>query len=98
TWSPPSGAAPRTVGATFAYAYDWSNMPATLDGGPTLTQVTAVGRLLYDVGVAFGMNFGFCGSGAYTDQIGQILPAHFKYRQGIATVPRATTAAATFFG
>ena len=74
-----------TLSANFATSYSWSNMPNSLSSSSSSTQVSAVAKLVYHVGVAVEMNYGACGSGAYS--IGYRTP----------TLPSAENALITYF-
>lgn len=56
---------PKTLTANLWDAYDWANMPNTCDGGCSSAEEKALAELCYEVGVAFKMDYGACGSGAY---------------------------------
>lgn len=63
--------------------YDWDNMIDYYGGSYTTEQAQAVARLCYDVGVAFKMNYGVCGSGAFPKWCISMLPNCFGYKDGI---------------
>ncbi|MDM7917448.1 MAG: C10 family peptidase [Candidatus Eisenbacteria bacterium] len=65
--------------ADFSDPFDWQNMPADCDGGCTQQQRAALSELCYEVGVAFQMDYGVCGSGAYTSEAITVLPQYFRY-------------------
>jgi len=45
------------------------------------TEINAnVAELCYEVGVAFNMYYGYCGSGAYTSDALTVFPTYFRYR------------------
>ena len=79
-----------TLSADFATTYSWSNMPNSLSSSSTSTQINAVAKLVYHVGVALEMNYGPCGSsastyGAYYPSSQTILPTYFKYNSSTIT-------------
>ena len=60
-----------TLSANFgATTYNWSMMPNFLNAQSTATQVNAVATLMFHVGVAIEMDYGFNSSGAYTNSYG----------------------------
>jgi hypothetical protein len=66
------------LSADFSDTYDWANMLNSY-GSYNSTQAAAVAELSYEVGVAFEMDYGTCGSGAYTDDAAWIFPTYFNY-------------------
>jgi hypothetical protein len=68
-----------TLNATFSDPYDWQNMPD--DCLPTCSQQQqdALAELSYEVGVAVEMDYGVCGSGAYTGDVDDALEDYFRY-------------------
>lgn len=83
--------------ADFRDAYDWANMPSGCGGGCTAAQRAAAAELSYEVGVAFEMDYGRCGSGAYTSNALQVLPAFFRYDPAIDEERRSAHSAASWF-
>lgn len=71
------GGGPLT--ADFSPAIDWANIPDNCDGGCTPAQSTALARLCSDVGIAFNMNYGACGSAASVSYAAYVFPAYYKY-------------------
>lgn len=84
----------QTLSADFGNTtYNWAEMPDNLDQYSTATQVDAVARLSYHVGVALEMNYSNTGSSAFTyrergldPSAETVLQTHFKYSNGIRTV------------
>ncbi len=72
------GTAPQLLEADYTDLYDWDNMLNSC-GTCTPEQEAAVAELCYEVGVAFNMDYGRCGSGAYTADVQNVLPDHFRY-------------------
>ncbi len=68
-----------TLSADFSDAYDWAHMPDSCTGGCTPEEETAVAELCYEVGVAFNMDYGVCGSGANTAYALTVFPTYFGY-------------------
>ncbi|MCK4414807.1 MAG: C10 family peptidase [Candidatus Eisenbacteria sp.] len=83
--------------ADFSDPYDWAAMPNHCSGGYSGEQADALAELCYEVGVAYEMYYGRCGSGAHTGSCMQILPDHFGYVQGINKQNRANHTAASWF-
>ncbi|MCK4548171.1 MAG: C10 family peptidase [Candidatus Eisenbacteria sp.] len=69
--------------AGFSDPYDWANMPNNCGGGCTPAQEDALAELNYEVGVAFDMDYGACGSGTYTFYAVDVFPAYFRYEPDI---------------
>ncbi len=69
--------------ADFTSVYDWGNIPDNCDGGCTGAEEAALAHLNYEVGVAHEMDYGRCGSGAYTGNAVQVLSNYFKYSQDV---------------
>ncbi len=65
--------------ADFSDPYDWANMPDDCSGGCSAAQQAALAELNYEVGVAYEMDYGACGSGAYTWDAVWLLPMYFGY-------------------
>ena len=98
SWSPPSGAASRTLSASFSHTYNWSSMPASLSATSSSSQIDAVARLMSDVGIANEMDYGCSGSGADTHHsAATVLPTYFKYQDVVQTVERSAYSATAFF-
>jgi hypothetical protein len=73
----------QTLTADFSDPYDWDNMLNSYSGGATQEQIDAVAELCFEVGVAFEMNYGINGSGAWTDDALTVYPTYFKYSENI---------------
>jgi hypothetical protein len=71
------------VYADFSQPYDWSNMPDSCDAGCSSAQEDALAELCFEVGVAFDMDYGRCGSAAYTEDALTVLPTYFFYDSSI---------------
>ncbi len=65
--------------ADFSDPYDWDNMPNHCNPACGPEQQDALAELNYEVGVAFSMNYGFCGSGTYTSYALTVMPQYFDY-------------------
>lgn len=76
---PPGSAGAATLSATFSDAYDWANMLDSYGGGASQAEIDAVAELCYEVAVAFDMDFGVCGSGAWTSDAVTVYPTFFRY-------------------
>lgn len=69
----------QTLSADFNVAYDWANMPDTLDGGSSDTDKDAVAQLIYHVGVAAETAFG-CNTSSSSAWADDVLDTYFKYK------------------
>jgi hypothetical protein len=83
----------RTLQADFTDSYDWLNIkkryiPGTYDS----VKAWAVGELCYEVGVAFDMDYGYCGSGSYTYRGVNVYPTYFKYLDTVVRKNRSSYA------
>ena len=83
--------------ADFSDPYDWDNIPDNCTGGCSSAEQNALAELNYEVGVAYHMDYGHCGSGAYTSDAVTILPQYFGYQDGIAFIRRDTHTAGSWF-
>ena len=64
------------LSADYNDEYLWDDSPA------------ALAELCYEVGVAFNMDYGACGSGAYTADAAEVFPTYFRYRDWANVVDR----------
>lgn len=69
----------QNLSATFSDSYDWPNILDDYSGGETSAQRAAVAELSYEAGVSLEMDYGRCGSGAYTWDVRDALPDYFYY-------------------
>ena len=74
----------QTLSANFDHPYNWDNMPSQIFPSSPFSKIDAVARLIYDVGIAFEMEYGLDGSGAYPSEALRAFPNNFKYSAGIA--------------
>jgi len=86
-----------SLSATFSDSYDWGNMIDDVDGGYTPSQSAAMSELSYEVGVAFSMDYGRCGSGAYTADGVTVFPTYFNYASTTSQKLRGSYTAANWF-
>ncbi len=84
--------------ADFSLAYDWANMPDSCDAGCSPEQNAALAHLNSDVGIAFNMDYGKCGSGANTAYAAYVYPTYFKYSSEATVEYRAPYTLAEWFG
>jgi hypothetical protein len=75
----------QTLSADFSDDYDWDSMPDSCDDGCSSADSAALAHLNYEVGVAFDMIYGACGSGSYVTLAPGVYPVYFKYSRDIAT-------------
>jgi hypothetical protein len=88
---------PQDLYADYSDPYDWQNMPDSCDTGCSSQDTTALAELCYEVGVAFEMSYGVCGSGAYTADSLTVFPTYFRYDPTIYAEVRADHTAAEWF-
>ena len=69
--------------ADYSDPYDWAHMPDSFDLGGTFEDSVAVAELCYEVGVAFEMYYGVCGSGTWTSMALDVFPTYFRYDPSI---------------
>jgi len=82
--------------ADFATPYDWDNMPNICSPGCNTAQQNALSELCYEVGVAFTMSYGRCGSGAYTSDAQWVFPTFFRYYNNIQRHDRTSYSLVTW--
>lgn len=88
----------QTLTAQLSDPYDWDNMPDDCSGGCTAAERDAVAELCYEVGVAFEMDYGRCGSGAYTSYAQTVFPDYFGYSDSlIDRTNRSSSSAEAYF-
>ena len=88
---------PQTLSADYSDPYDWENMPDSCDLGYTPEDSAALAELCYEVGVAFEMDYGVCGSGTWTYMALDVFPTYFRYDPGIDKEDRDQHDAAEWF-
>ena len=84
-----------TLSATFSDTYDWANILNDYSGSETQAQKDAVAELCYEAGIAVDMDYGACGSGAYTGDVVTVLPTYFGYASEIDREDRISYSTAT---
>ncbi len=85
------------LSADFSDPYDWGHMPDSCDAGCSPAEEAALAELNYEVGVAFEMDYGRCGSGTWTFYALDALPAYFRYDPRIDGENREHHTAADWF-
>jgi hypothetical protein len=88
----------QTLFADYSDTYDWANMPNSAGSGSTQAEKDAVAELCYEVGVAFNMDYGRCGSGAYTAYATTVFPTYFGYSSAIDRENRNAHTQSSWFG
>ncbi len=83
--------------ADYSDPYDWVHMPDSCDLGYTPEDSAALAELCYEVGVAFEMYYGVCGSGTWTSMALDVFPTYFRYDPGIDQEDRDQHDAAEWF-
>ncbi|MDR1161874.1 MAG: C10 family peptidase, partial [Tannerellaceae bacterium] len=71
-------------------AYDWDNMLNSYSGVPSPIEQQAVATLMYHCGVSVEMDYGVSASGAFSNNIGKVLPIYFGYDKSIQSKPRVS--------
>ncbi len=75
-----NGSSPgETLTADYNDSYDWDNMPDQCLGGCDADQMAALSELCYEVGIAFDMDYGVCGSGSYMSNSAAVYHNYFRY-------------------
>ncbi len=92
-----SGTEGELLSATFSDSYDWGNILDTCSGACTPAQQAAVAELCFEVGVAFDMDYGACGSGAYTWDAVDVYPTYFRYDPAISVEQRPNHTPTSWF-
>jgi len=92
-WSP--GA---ELSADYSDTYDWAHMPDSCDDGCAPDDSVALAELNYEVGVAFEMMYGSCGSGAYVTDALNVYRTYYKYSPDVVGVYRNDYDQAGWYG
>lgn len=61
--------------------YDWDNMPNQITNGSQAVQIDAIARLMWHCGISVDMQYGYDGSGAYSEDVPAAIKNHFRYCQ-----------------
>ncbi len=69
-------------------AYDWSKIPDAVSNGSPLELREATANLCYEMGVAYHMMYGRCGSGAYLHLGEWVYSTHFRYMDSVVRTNR----------
>lgn len=69
-------------------AYDWENMPVSINANSPQVQIEAIAQLIYHVGVSVDMNYRPSSSGAVTGRLCERMPAFFFYTDQMANLYR----------
>lgn len=59
--------------------YDWDNMPVSISNGSPAVQIEAIARLMWHCGISIDMQYGYDGSGAYSDDVPDAIKNYFRY-------------------
>lgn len=68
--------------------YDWANIPDYTSPSAPAEEQDAVAELNYEVGVAYSMDYGRCGSGAFVSSGEDVLPDYFRFKDSIVRIDR----------
>ncbi|MCP4545609.1 MAG: hypothetical protein GY835_03955, partial [bacterium] len=74
---------------SFSDGYDWDQILTNYNGGYSAAEASAVAELCYEVGVAFEMDYGYCGSAAFTSDGTFVYEDFFRYAPGIEKIDRS---------
>ncbi len=72
-------------------AFDWDNILDECEDASPLDEINAMSELCYEVGVAYSMDYGACGSAAFTSDGETIYPDRFRYLDQIERHDRKNT-------
>ena len=61
--------------------YDWDNMPNSISAGSSQTQINAIATLMYHCGVSVDMIYGPDASGAYSNDVYDVITTYFSYSE-----------------
>lgn len=59
--------------------YDWDNMPNSISNGSPAVQIEAIARLMWHCGISIDMQYGYDGSGAYSEDVPGAIKNYFRY-------------------
>lgn len=85
------------VSADFSDPYDWDNMPDDCLTGCTSEEEAELAHICFETGVGFDMDYGYCGSGAFSSQVRQVFPQYFRYEDSIENEHRSQYTAQSWF-
>ncbi len=68
--------------------YDWPNITDYTSPSGPIAERNAVAELNYEVGVAYRMHYGRCGSGAYVFDGLDVFPDYFRYKDSVVRINR----------
>ncbi len=86
----------KTLSADYSDSYDWNNI-VDYCGSCNQAEIDALSELCYEVGVAFEMDYGKCGSGAYTAYAQTVFPTYFRYDPSITSADRSSNTPESWF-
>jgi len=89
---------PQELYADFSNEYDWAHIVDSCDGGCSPEDSAALAELNHEVGVAFHMDYGACGSGASVSRALVVYSTFFKYSLDVQKANRADYDLAGWFG
>jgi len=88
---------PAVLEAEFHDSYDWANILDDCTTSHPAVQQAAVAELCREVGVAYEMDYGRCGSGTWTYFALDVLPTYFRYSDAIDREDRDFHSVDTWF-
>lgn len=71
------------LSADYSNPYDWGSMVDSCDDGCQPSDSAALAELCYEVGIAYEMDYGVCGSSATTSDALTVMPTFFNYSRDI---------------
>jgi len=83
------------LSADFSDSYDWANIPDNCHTGCSPEEQNALAELNYEVGVAFDMDYGHCGSGTWASMTAW--ETYFRYRDCMDMEYRSNHSADSWF-
>jgi len=79
-----------TLSANFGTTtYDWNSMPNQLSIGSSQAQKEAIAQLMYHVGIALDMNYSPSSSGAFSQEVPNVLETYFGYSNSVNHIKRS---------
>ena len=78
----------ESLAADYSDAFSWGDMLNDYEGSYSPEEEMAVAELCYEVGVAYSMDYGVCGSGAWPDSGLTTLHEHFNYSDIMSAATR----------
>lgn len=84
----------QTLSADYSDSYDWTNVLNRVTNSSPQVNIDAVAEICYEAAVAVNMDFGRCGSGAYTGEVVNAFRNYFGYAQEVDREDRVSYSSA----